>query len=592
MQDAHHRTTTHGMRAQRLSALRIAAFVGMTASMIPSHAVMAQEPSPVKIVIGKGHLLEFPMNLTRASVADPAVASVTILSPREVMLNGKSPGVTNLLVWNEQDQRQVFDVSVEADTTQLLALIQQVAPHDPIEVHAAEKTFVITGEVMSPSTIDEVQKAAAAYSPKVVTLLHVAEPMKDMMSRQVMLKVRFIEVNRTALQNLGFDIVADGQQFFLTATPGKTGVSFQGDLPFDKNTPFPRNLNYPDATDLFGLGQLTRNGKTIAQFTPHIQMREQKDLLRVLAEPNLLAKSGEEATFLAGGEIPIPLVTANTVQAVFKEFGVRMTFKPQVTERGTIILNVQPEVSSVDFSNAITSGGFKIPGFKTRRTQTTVELRSGETLVVGGLLSQETTKVAAKIPMVSDLPIVGDLFKSENFKKGETELLVLVSPSVVQPSDVIPTRPLQADPELAPFVKPGRMPYPDAQGERFRNLMGAQKDAIWEPEREADPFLKRSRDGGPFKSPGPLDYRPLDPTYPYYPGPGATRWTDDQPGVRDPEYYDTLQKYQLAAEDAGYSQVSGVLRNRLWSGRDVADRSDDGPLGSFWEQLGYRAPSW
>ena len=534
-------------------------------------AAMSEAAAPqwtaIDLIVGKSTLLDFPEKLTRVSISDPGIATAVVLSPTQLQMNGKSPGATTLAVWDEQEQAQLFDVDVQADLSQVVSLIRQVAPTDPIGVYAAQNSIVLTGEVARPTTIARVQEVAQTFTPSVVNLLRVSE------TSQIMLKVRFVEINRTAFQNIGLDFVvqgdAGGHPYVAVSQVGKGGVAF------DKDTASVAGLLFPEASQFFGTGS-AGGGSALTKFGSIIQLLQQKDLLRVLAEPNLLAKSGEEASFLAGGELPIPLVTANSLSVEWKEFGIRLTFTPEVTESGAIKLTAAPEVSSLDFANAVTVGGFTIPALRSRKTQTTVELRDGETLIIGGLLSQETTKVAAKIPMAADIPVLGDLFKSNRFRKGESELLVLVSPSLVRPSRAIPTKPLQADQDLGPFLGPGRTPFSDAQGERLRRSFGAERDAIWEPEREADPFLKRQDE---------WEER-------FHPSSGTPRldnWSSDPSLPQDPESHSTLQKYKLATEDPAYQQIPNVLRQRLWGPPGVGFHQEE-PY-SLWKALGYRSPS-
>jgi pilus assembly protein CpaC len=542
----------------------------------------------LSLVVGKGQVLNFPANVARASITDPKIASVIVISPKEILINGKAAGVTNLLVWDEAEKSQVFDVQVQANIEQLQAMLSALAPTDTIDVHAARDSVVLTGEVVRPTTITEAERIALAFTgkDKVVNLLRVTEP------AQIMLKVRMVEVNRTGLQQIGMDLQAEGNKFFFVSSPAKTGIAYGSDQPIDG---YPFNVLYPEQTDLFGRLKIGK-GTGLVDLVPQIKMLESKDLARTLAEPNLMAKSGEEATFLAGGELPIPVVTANAVQINFKEFGVRLKFRPQVTEQGNIRLNVEPEVSTVDTSIGVSIGGVTVPGFRTRRTQTTVELRDNQTLIIGGLLSQETTKGADKIPMASDLPIIGDLFKSESFRKGESELLVMVTPSLVRPVNFLPSKPLQLDHDLAPFVQSGRAPMPDAQGDKFRSTHGHKRDAVWEPDREADPFFRRADDAGSWSGwansgagtvggfPGPA-----------YSQSGVGGFPIDEGGQSyeyDPEYHATLEKYQMVTEDPQYTQIPGLLRERLWGRTGVADPSSEPSVGGLWEQLGYRSPSW
>jgi pilus assembly protein CpaC len=571
---------------------------------------IAQTTSTLDLVVGKGQVLGFDANVARASITDPKIASVIVISPREILINGKASGVTNLLVWDEAEKSQVFDVHVQANIEQLQQMLTALAPQDGIEVRAARDSVVLTGKVLRPTTITEAERIALAFTgkDKVVNLLHVTEP------AQVMLKVRIVEVNRTALQELGVDIMSqtnlNGNRFFFASQPAKTGAAFQSDTPLanTSTTRFPFNVLFPENAEMFSLATIGKN-RGLTEIVPQVNMLESKDLARTLAEPNLLAKSGEEATFLAGGELPIPIVTANAVQISFKEFGVRLKFKPQVIEDGTIRLNVEPEVSTIDTSIGVSIGGVTVPGFRTRRTQTTVELRDNETLVIGGLLSQETAKGADKIPMASDLPVIGDLFKSDSFRKGESELLVMVTPSLIRPSNFLPNKPLQADRDLAPFVtQAGRAPMPDAQGDKFRSTHGHKRDAIWEPDRETDPFLRRSDDasswsgwsgpgtvggvGGPVYSQSGV---PGGPAGPAYSQSGVGGFPIDEGGYLheyDPEYHATLEKYQLVSEDPQYSQIPGMLRQRLWGRSGVADPTSEPAFGGLWEQLGYRSPSW
>jgi pilus assembly protein CpaC len=538
----------------------------------------------VSLVVGKSAVLDFPRKLTRASITDPGIASVVVLSPTQVLINGSTAGVTSLAVWDEQDQPQIFDVNVQADTSQLVSLLREVAPTDQITVYAAHHSIVLTGEVGRPTTVTKAQEVAETFSPHVVNLLRVAQ------TPQIMLKVRFVEVNRTALQKLGIDFVVEGMPggphpYVAVSQAGRTGLAFEDGLAGVAG------LLFPGSAQLFGKGDVGKGtGRTV--FAPSLNLLAERNLLRLLAEPNLLAKSGEEASFLAGGELPIPVVTANSVKVEFKEFGVRLTFTPEVTETGAIQLTVSPEVSSLDFSNAVTLAGFAIPGLRTRKADTTVELQDGETLIIGGLFSQEMTKVAARIPMVSDIPVLGDLFKSDSFQKGETELLVLVSPALVRPNRAIPTTPLRAEQDLAPFLEPGQAPFGDAQGRRLRRSLGAPDGAVWEPEREAEPFLTRRhelREREPLlREQEPLDPRRLPPDARLDRSQGAV--LDPSRGPYDQESYTTLRKYQLVAGDPAYHEIPRVLQQRLHGDSRTEPQQEE--RYGLWEVFGYRSPSW
>jgi len=273
----------------------------------------------MEVIVGKSQVIGFTENIMRVSVTDPAIADVMVASPKQLLINGKAPGTTSLVVWDSEEKPTFYNLVVHTDTS----------------------------------------------------------------FQQVMLKVRFAEVNRTALKELGVDFVS---------------------------------------TDL----NPTSYGVEAA-----LKALEKKGYVNTLAEPNLVAITGHEATFLAGGEIPVIVVTQNNMEVQWKEFGVRLAFTPTVVDSGVVSLKVRPEVSTLDWDNGVILNGFRIPALRTRRAESTVELMNGQTLVVAGLITREDTKAATKFPILGDVPILGALFKSTSFSQNETELVLLVTPKVV-----------------------------------------------------------------------------------------------------------------------------------------------------------------
>lgn len=371
------------------------------------------------------------------AIGEPSIADVNAISPTRLLVTGKKPGSTQLIIWDDQDHSQVIDVTVNADLGGLTDQYKKIFPNNKIEVSSAgEDTVVLSGTVGSLSQAEKAEALAAPYGKKVVNLLDVSG------GQQVMLQVRVAEVSRTALSQLGVNLAySDGTSFgginngvgngFDTAAGAAGAVGALG-IP-----------NVSDQVTLFGKGVF---GNT-AVFA-FISALRQNNLLRVLAEPNLVAMSGQEATFLAGGEFPVPIpqnggIDNNTITIEYKEFGVKLSFVPVVLGDGRIRLKLSPEVSDLDFTNAVRFSGFVVPGLTTRRMSSTVEIGDGQSLALAGLLNQSLSANKQVTPLLGDLPVLGTLFRSVRYQRKETELVVLVTPRLVSPMspEEVPTLP-------------------------------------------------------------------------------------------------------------------------------------------------------
>ncbi len=372
------------------------------------------------------------------AIGEPSIADVNAISPTRLLVTGKKPGSTQLIIWDDQDHSQVIDVTVTADLGGLTDQYKKIFPNSKIEVSSAgEDTVVLSGTVGSLSQAEKAEALAAPYGKKVVNLLDVSG------GQQVMLQVRVAEVSRSALSQLGVNLAYTD------------GTSFGG-----SNTGVGNPLNVVPLTgvaDQVGLGvpgvadQVTLFGKGVFGNTAvfaFISALRQNNLLRVLAEPNLVAMSGQEATFLAGGEFPVPIpqnggIDNNTITIEYKEFGVKLSFVPVVLGDGRIRLKLAPEVSDLDFTNAVRFSGFVIPGLTTRRMSSTVEIGDGQSLALAGLLNQSLAANKQVTPLLGDLPVLGTLFRSVRYQRKETELVVLVTPRLVSPMspEEVPTLP-------------------------------------------------------------------------------------------------------------------------------------------------------
>ncbi len=402
----------------------------------------------LRLFAGKSLLVSSPEPLVRVSITDPSIASAIITTPNQVLIHGIVPGTVTLVLWDEQERARAFDLQVEIDVRSLRQTIEQVFPNEAIQVGQLGSSLVLTGKVASDQILVQATELSLAHTPDVVNLLGIIEKEK----KAVLLQVRFAEVDRAAIQELGINIFSTGagntlgsvttQQF--SQTLGNVGA-----VPADigrGSDPNAQNLvaggignSLGSSPAVFGLSDLLN----IFIFRPDanigvtIRALEQRNLLEILAEPNVLALDGSEASFLAGGEFPFPVVQGGTnvtaVTIVFKEFGVRLRFTPNIQEDGTILLKVAPEVSSLDSANALTVSGFLVPALSTRRAETEVLLRDGQTFAIAGLIDNRLTEIASKIPFLGDIPIIGNLFKSRSKSSSSTELMVMVTPRVVEP---------------------------------------------------------------------------------------------------------------------------------------------------------------
>lgn len=386
------------------------------------------------LTAGRGELLQFSDETTRVSVSDPTIADVVVVSPHEVVVNGKTSGATTVMIWHG-DSVSTYQVSVEADLTEVRRQLRSTFPNEQIDVSSSRDSILLTGVVTESEIAVKAAGLAAVHAKSVVNLLQTPPPE----NRQVMLQVKFASVDRTTLSQLGANLFSVNNKLVGSATTQQFQFPRIGQLQLSQG---------PDGQPVLGNQQVTVSDLlNLFAFRPDlnigatIRMLQSRNLLEILAEPNLVTTSGREASFVAGGEFPFPVVTttgsgaqsAPVVTVQFREFGVRLSFTPSVASDGLIHLKVRPEVSALDFSNALTIQGFLIPAISTRRAETEVDLREGESFAIAGLIDNRVTQVVSKIPGIGDLPILGRLFRTRETHKTNTELLVLITPSFVKP---------------------------------------------------------------------------------------------------------------------------------------------------------------
>lgn len=353
---------------QGVAASKVLRLLGAIVLVLVLFSGAAAESDLLTLEPGHSRVMEYSLGIAKVSIADPEVADANVISASQLVLIGKSEGSTSLIVWDEQGRYEQ----------------RRILVRKPVALH------------------------------------------------QVMLQVRFVEVNRIAMRELGLDFMLKDQKV------GDERIdvgSFAGQAA-SLNDP----LGLTEAVDLL-FAIPARN------LTVMIKALQEKNLITILAKPNLSAREGEEASFLAGGEFPIPIVSGSagmqTVTIQFKEFGIKLKFTPHILDSSMIALKVAAEVSSLDFDNGITLSGFKIPALATRKTETTVDLKENHYLIIGGLLADEEARTLSRVPLLGSVPLLGRLFSSESFNKKESELMILVSPRITSGSAEMPAEGLK-----------------------------------------------------------------------------------------------------------------------------------------------------
>jgi pilus assembly protein CpaC len=402
-------------------------------------SLAAQAPATASrdlvVTVGKSVLVDSPAIIERVSVANGDLAEAVPINPREILVNGKMAGETSLIVWQQGGNRLFFDVTVRRNDAHLDAVRRELARemgNDEVSLELEGESVFLRGTVPDLVAADRAVAIAATLG-KTVNLLRVNIPGTD---QQILLKVRFADVDRSAVKQLGVNLVGLG-------AAGNTGSISTGQFtpprPTDINNTGTTTFTLSDALNIFLFRPDLNLGATIKAL-------QSESLLQILAEPNVLAINGHQASFLAGGEFPYPTLQGGggglgAVTIQFREFGVRINFTPTVTPRGSIRLTVTPEVSSLDVANGLVFQGFTIPALSVRRVVTEVELEDGQSFAIGGLLDNRTTETLNKIPGLGDIPFFGKLFRSKQANKSNTELLVMVTPEMVRPIPKDQSRP-------------------------------------------------------------------------------------------------------------------------------------------------------
>ncbi|MFB3775990.1 MAG: type II and III secretion system protein family protein [Bryobacteraceae bacterium] len=421
-----------------------------------------------RLTVGESMVIDTPFDIARISTTAPQVVDTVALSRREVLLLAKGYGLSTVGTWSKTGERAFYKVTVAHDLGQVRDLLRRTFPDESIEVQSAQEALSLTGRVTSQTVAERAAALVAPLAKSVVNNLQIAPPGPD---KQVMLRVKFAELNRSAGASFGFNLMSTGA---LNTTGRTTTGQFSPPSP---SRVYPMGLMMDGLTGLTpssASGQVSNwtisDALNVFAFRPDlnlgafIQALRSQGVLQILAEPNLVATDAKEASFLVGGEFPVPVVqggaNVGAVTVIFREFGIRLTFQPRITPNRTIKLHVKPEVSTIDIANAVVISGFTVPALSTRRMETDIELAEGQSFVIAGLMDDRATETLSKVPGLSSVPVLGALFKSRQENKTKTELVVIVTPVIADPAEAggQASGPVMPMGFLPPLPAPGDQP--------------------------------------------------------------------------------------------------------------------------------------
>jgi pilus assembly protein CpaC len=405
---------------------------GVSAHAQPESGAAPPPAKQLHVLANQSVLLDSPFDIKRVSIARPETADVMVVSPRQMMVIGKTFGTTTLVYWSQGEVANTVEVIVGINLDLVREDLRKIAPDQTFEVSAAGDVLILTGTVGDNVVQTRLVEGARAHVKNVVNLLRVQK------LEQVLLQVRVSEVDRSMAKELGFNFLFEGNTLRGNLSPPGNFNPFSGDA---KVVP---GVAFSDLLNVF----VAKPG-AFPDFAVFLRVLHDKGGLKTLAEPNLVVANGSVGHFLVGGEFPVIISTSSgggtSPTVVYKEFGIKLNFEPKISPNGEIFLHVSQEVSELDFANGVILSGFRIPALKSRKAESGLQLADGQTFVLAGLLDNKVQKTVSKIPLLGDIPILGALFRSTRFSNNETELMVMVTPKIVRPlnKDEIPVLPTE-----------------------------------------------------------------------------------------------------------------------------------------------------
>jgi pilus assembly protein CpaC len=445
-----------------ISLLKTTAHIFTLAVILQVRSATAETPRSLELNIGQGRILDFPTEVTRVYTSNPEVADVVVIDSRQVIVNARSAGQATMAVWMQSGGNDVIPVTVHFDLAPIQKMLDQAFPDDKMFVSGTKEALVLFGHARKPTTVE---RALALLKPFTQSAISSIDVLPTSGEKQIALHVMFAELDRTASESFGVNLISTGA----ANTPGQTSTG-QFSPPSSPDLKGAIGNSVSGTSSTFNLANMLN----IFAFRPDlnlaatIQALQAKGVLQILAQPDLVTTDGKEAHFTVGGEFPVPVpqsgASAGAITVQFREFGIRLSFTPTTTQAGTIKLHVQPEVSTIDTSNGIVLSGFNIPALSTRKIETEVELSMGQSFVIAGLVDDRVTQNLSKVPGIGDIPVLGALFRSHSRTRSKTELVIVVTPEIRAPLDVGATAPLPPMPE--PFLPAQVLGQPSTGAER------------------------------------------------------------------------------------------------------------------------------
>ncbi len=388
-----------------------------------------QSAEELRLTIGKSVVIDYPSDIRQISTSNPDILDASPVTTREILLHGKGLGSATMVVWSKSGQRTFYNCTVDLNLDPLRRMLKETFPLDDIQVRSSRDTLSLNGSVRTKEEGDRAVAVAGSFAKTVINNLGVNVGQAE---KQILLRVKFAELDRVRELQYGVNLLA---------SPG--GTAIQSSTGQFSNSQFTGISTTPASAGLTSALTNITSALSLFAFDPKLNIGaflkalESESILQMLAEPNLVTTNGKEASFLVGGEFPVPVVQggsgAGAVTIQFREFGIRLKFTPNLTDHKTIKIHLNQEVSTLDPADGVSLNGFVIPALSTRRAETDVELGEGQSFVVAGLVNNQEQETFTKIPILGNLPILGYLFKSRDEKKNRTDLVVLVTPEVTEP---------------------------------------------------------------------------------------------------------------------------------------------------------------
>lgn len=429
------------------------------------------KPETFSITKDTSQLFRFDREITRTATSNANIIDLTTIGDKDILVNAKTAGAANLLVWDKANQVAAYKIDSTLNLDKLAAVLANIDPKAELMHLPFNDTVAIYGTAETSLKLEQIEQAALAFDKKALSFVRLKNP------KQILLEVRFAEVNRKKNKDFKLDAELINTYFTTRHFIGDTGASAGDDAsaftPAGSPIAF-TPIGSPDETTVDSFGQFVNDKWLVSGF---MQWLEQKNVLKIIARPNMMAKDGEEASFVVGGEFPVPVSTNDRINIEYKEFGTKLKFTPEILDNEVIRLTVETEVSELDFSTTVSFGGVVVPSIIKRTHKTVAELRDNQSFVIAGLLTQKVDQVKKKMPILGSIPILGYFFRSDAFSRSDVELMVVITPHLVEPFEFGEDKEMYPPDQVSQAVQAFAPLYADSHGDAIHSLI-TQKEMV------------------------------------------------------------------------------------------------------------------